>query len=316
MSIYKFNFPTSLTAYHFFLTLILLETMTKLKIIHATDAIPSSSLWWMGFFGVVSIVTMNYSLKINSIGFYQLSKLCTIPCMVVYKLVRHSERTPLNTIGSLGLLLVGLCLFTVNDVQFNILGSLIAVIAVLTTTIYQTQTNVYQKAHHVTGIQLNHAVSLARCVQALIASVFIDGFGAQSILKHDFQAVEVGLILFTGFLAVMGNCVGFSLIGRAGQITFQVVGHVKTMTVFIFGLLMFPTAEEPPQKRIKKIAGLCVSMVGVILYTVFEIRNKEQEKGATGVAPAVVPVADLTPGLAIKPAFPASQALEGGSGSA
>jgi solute carrier family 35 protein E3 len=168
----------------------------------------------------------------------------------------------------------------VNDVQFNLLGSIVALIAVVTTTIYQTQTNVLQRVHNVTGIQLNHAVSLARFVIAFIASISIETYGDHNILKHEFHTVEVILILLTGCLAVMGNCVGFSLIGRAGPITFQVVGHVKTMTVFIFGLLMFPPAEEPYEKKVKKIGGLCVSMVGVVLYTFFEIRNKDVESKA------------------------------------
>ena len=100
----------------------------------------------------------------------------------------------------------------------------------------------------------------------------------KNILNHKFQRVEVGLILFTGCLAVMGNSVGFSLIGRAGPVTFQVVGHVKTMSIFIFGLMMFPPVMEPREKKIKKIIGLIISMSGVILYTIFEIKNKKKEK--------------------------------------
>jgi hypothetical protein len=50
------------------------------------------------------------------------------------------------------------------------------------------------------------------------------------------------------------------------------------MTVFVFGLIMFPPTAEPPEKKIRKIAGLCVSMVGVILYTIFEIRKTAAEK--------------------------------------
>jgi solute carrier family 35 protein E3 len=76
----------------------------------------------------------------------------------------------------------------------------------------------------------------------------------------------------------MGNVIAFSLIGKAGPVTFQVVGHVKTMLIFIFGLLLFPEKEESHSQFVKKITGLVVSMVGVILYTVFEIRAKEQEK--------------------------------------
>jgi solute carrier family 35 protein E3 len=274
MSTYNFGFPTSLTCYHFLLTWLLLSIMGSMKLFDFPKTVPDLSKWFMGFFGVVSIVGMNFNLKMNSIGFYQLSKLCTIPCMVIYKYFWQTQSTPRNTLVSLAILLVGLCLFTVNDVQFNFLGSIFALVAVITTTIYQTQTNAMQKQFAVAAIQLNHAVSFARFLIALIAAVVIEMHGDQNVLNHSFCAPEIGLIILTGFLAVMGNCVGFSLIGKAGAITFQVVGHVKTITVFVFGLLMFPPKEEPPEKKIKKIAGLCVAMVGVILYTIFQIKNK------------------------------------------
>ena len=295
MSVYGFGFPTFLTCYHFFLTWILLTIMGYMRLFEFAHQVSYLARWSMGFFGVVSIVAMNYNLKMNSIGFYQLSKLCTIPCMVLYKyffqkqtISKHlrpnwykyffqKQSTPLNTLCSLGILLVGLCLFTVNDVQFNLLGSIIALVAVITTTIYQTQTNVLQKTYNCSGIQLNHAVSFNRFIVALCAAIFIETSGEKSILNHKFQRVEVTLILFTGFLAVMGNCVGFSLIGRAGPVTFQVVGHVKTMSIFIFGLIMFPPVSEPRDKKIKKIIGLIISMTGVILYTIFEIKNKKKE---------------------------------------
>lgn len=279
MSTYNFGFPTFLTCYHFGLTWILLTIMGRMKLFDFAPQVNQVSRWSMGLFGVISIVTMNLNLKMNSIGFYQLSKLCTIPCMVAYKFIFQKQKTPLNTLISLVILLIGLCLFSVNDVQFNLIGSLVALVGVITTTIYQTQTNVLQKTFSCNGIQLNHAVSMARFVIALIAALSIETHGENSILTHDFQAVEIGLILLTGCLAVMGNTVGFSLIGKAGPVTFQVVGHVKTLTIFIFGLILFPPTEEPREKKVKKIIGLVVSMCGVILYTVFEMKkaNPPQE---------------------------------------
>jgi solute carrier family 35 protein E3 len=197
--------------------------------------------------------------------------------MVIYKFFGQGQGTPLNSLLSLCLVLIGLSLFSVNDVQFNLIGSILAAVAVITTTVYQTQTNVLQRSHAVTGMQLNHAVSLSRSVIAFIASLVIETHGSHNIFEHDFHGVEIVLILLTGFLAVLGNCVGFSLIGRAGPITFQVVGHLKTMVVFVFGLLMFPVEQEPPEKKWKKNVGLSVSVIGVVLYTVFEIGNKDVE---------------------------------------
>ena len=40
--------------------------------------------------------------------------------------------------------------------------------------------------------------------------------------------------------------------------------------------MLFPPVYEPRDKKIKKIVGLIISMSGVILYTVFEIKNKKE----------------------------------------
>jgi type VI protein secretion system component VasF len=42
---------------------------------------------------------------------------------------------------------------------------------------------------------------------------------------------------------------------------------------------MFPERSETQQQLTKKIIGLLVSMTGVILYTVVEIRMKAKENG-------------------------------------
>jgi solute carrier family 35 protein E3 len=278
MSVHGFKCPTFLTSYHFLMTFTVCQLMGQLHFFEIDTVFPRHEAWKMAAFGVISIVFMNFNLKTNSIGFYQLSKLCTIPCLVLYKFFVLRQSTPSSTLFSLAVLLVGLCLFTVNDVQFNIVGSLIAAVAVVTTATYQTLTQTSQKAFGVTGTQLSHRVGFPQFVICFASGLVIETHGAGNILAQDYPLIMVVLALSTGLFAVMGNVIGFSLIGRAGPVTFQVVGHVKTMLIFILGLLLFPEKEESHSQFVKKIAGLVVSMVGVVLYTVFEIRAKEREK--------------------------------------
>lgn len=278
LSVYKFGCPIFLTSYHFLLLSALLYCMSKLKFIEVVNVVPTKTIWLFAFFGVLSIVTMNFNLKLNSIGFYQLSKLCNIPCIVIYKYFFQNQTTPANTLFSLGILLVGLFFFTVNDVQFNIIGSIVASVAVFATAFYQTQTGSLQKQYQVTGIQLNRVTCFPQFVIGIICAISLETHGENSILTHDFVAMEVVLILTTGLFAVLGNIIAFSLIGKAGPVTFQVVGHVKTMLIFIFGLMMFPATHESSEQFKRKIIGLSISMVGVILYTVFEIINKNKSE--------------------------------------
>lgn len=278
LSVYKFGCPIFLTSYHFLLLSILLHIMSKLKFIEVVKVVPKRSIWLFAFFGVLSIVMMNFNLKLNSIGFYQLSKLCNIPCIVVYKYFFENQTTPYNTLLSLCVLLIGLFFFTVNDVQFNLIGSIVAAVAVFSTAFYQTQTGSLQKQYQVTGIQLNRVTSFPQFIIGIICSFLLETHGENSIFQHQFAIIEFALIFASGLFAVIGNIIAFSLIGKAGPVTFQVVGHVKSMLIFIFGLIMFPAQQESSEQFQKKIIGLSISMVGVIIYTIFEIQNKKENE--------------------------------------
>lgn len=281
LSVYSFGCPTFLTTFHFILTFGWIDFMGKMKWFEVNDKLPDFDKWYMGFMGVLSIVAMNLNIKLNSVGFYQLSKLCTIPFMVLYKLVFQGQRTPFNILCSIVVLMVGLCLFTVNDVQFNLIGSIVALVAVISTVLYQTQTQSYQKQYQISGTQLNHNIGIPQISIGLVASFLLETHGKNSIYNHDFKRKEVILIICTGFLAILGNIIAFNLIGKAGPITYQVVGHVKTIMIFVFGLIFFPPSQsETKEQKIKKIVGLCIAMCGVILYTVFEMTNKDKESEA------------------------------------
>jgi solute carrier family 35 protein E3 len=274
MSVHGFTCPTFLTSYHFLLSFVLLELMGNMRFFTISGAIPALDAWKMAFFGVASIVAMNMNLKTNSIGFYQLSKLCTIPCLVAYKFFVLHERTAPLILMSLAILLAGLSLFTVNDVQFNVVGAIIALIAVITTATYQTLTGTLQKQFAVSGTQLNHRVSAPQFMIGFLSGSVLETHGTANILSQSFHFEQVLLVLASGLFAVLGNLIGFSLIGRAGPITFQVVGHVKTMLIFVFGLVMFAERSETREQLLKKIGGLVVSMVGVVLYTIFEMKAR------------------------------------------
>lgn len=280
MNNYGFECPTFLTSYHFLLSTILLEIMGRLKFFKIDKTVPTIERWTTAAFGVGSIVFLNINLKVNSIGFYQLSKLCNIPMMVAYKLIVKHQTTPRESLISLAVLLVGMALFTVNDVQFSIPGAIVALVAVTSTTVFQSRQAYMQQEYKISGPQLNHLVAFPEFVIGITASFLLEAQGEKGLFNHKFQVPnEILLILLTGVFAVYGNIIGFIMIGKTGPVTFQVIGHTKTILIFVFGLIMFPpTKHETHQQKIKKIAGLIVSMIGVISYTFIELRIKAKER--------------------------------------
>jgi len=279
MTHFHFDWPVSLSSYHFFVTYGLLEVMLRLKFFDHSEGLPSISRWLLGFYNSASIVLMNFNLRTNSIGFYQLSKLATIPFMVLINFFLYKKKTPVRTLFSLVVLLCGLYLFSVNDVQFNFIGCIFAIFAVATTTASQLYNGQLQKEFNMGGTSLQHQTAFPMAFLAILSAVFLEMNGNKSILKHEFSKWEAILALGTGIIAVGSNVSAFAIIGRTSAITYQVIGHVKTLIIFVVGLMLFPPdAPEPLEKMRKKMLGLALGMVGTVLYTTFEMMDKNRDK--------------------------------------
>lgn len=277
MDTYKFNSPTSLTAYHFLMTYALLEIMCRINLFQRASSVPQMPRWEMGVLSVGTVVLMNFNLKMNSVGFYQLSKLCTIPFMVVYKLVVQKQTTPIPILFSLVILLVGIALFTVNDVQFNIPGALVAVFGVTFTALQQIRTGTMQAEFNINGPQLQHATALQQFVLVLGLALVVETHGSHNIFAHHFVFTEMIIIFLTGIVSVGVNVFAFGIIGKTSPVTYQVVGHVKTILIFTFGLILFKANESETRLMFyKKVFGLLISMSGVILYTYLNLKGKEK----------------------------------------
>jgi solute carrier family 35 protein E3 len=274
---YKFGCPTFLTAFHFILSWFLLRLMISFKFLERASNFPSIESWKIALFGVGGIALMNWNLKVNSIGFYQLSKLCTIPYMVAYKFLAKNERTSLKLCSALGILLIGLALFTVNDVEVNLIGTILAFFAVVSTAQAQIMISSVQRDFRIGATPLNYEVMPRQFVICVISAIFVETSGERDIRTQNWEGRIFAGFLGTGLLAVVGNIVGYAIMGRLGPITWQVVGHVKTILIFVLGLIMFPTREESSEQRGRKIGGLAIAMIGVILYTVFEMQAKAAE---------------------------------------
>ena len=275
MTDYGFDYPTLLTGFHFFLSTLFLSCLRQIGLVRSCRNVGPCVCWYTAAFGVGSIVLMNWNLKVNSVGFYQLSKICNIPVMVLYKWFFKKMETPIQSLLSLFVLLTGVGLFTVSDVEFNWLGTFIAALAVLSTSIFQSRSAFMQTEYDITGPQLNLLLAGPEFVLCGCLALCLEVFGSSGVVVHEFCRQELAVIALTGIFAVYGNLVGFVMIGRTGPVTFQVIGHVKTILVFVFGILLFPARfHETRTQRLRKICGLALAMFGVVLYTWFEVRLK------------------------------------------
>ena len=75
--------------------------------------------------------------------------------------------------------------------------------------------------------------------------------------------------LMSCFLAILVNFATFAVIGKCSAVTYQVIGHLKTMLVLGFG---FVVVGDPVVA--KNIAGLLVALFGMSLYARAEMRDR------------------------------------------
>jgi solute carrier family 35 protein E3 len=274
---YHFNSPTFLTAYHFLMTWVVLELMCCMKLFERATTFPMYDRCVLAVLTVAGVVFMNFNLKTNSVGFYQLSKLLCIPAIVAYNFLFEDKSTPILTLGSLFVLLVGISLFTINDIEVRLLGAIIAAIAVIFVAIAQTKMGSVQKSFAISGPTAQHASALIQFVITVVSACLLETHGPNSLIAHSFARIELVVVILSGFVSVSVNVCGFGLIGKTSPVTYQVVGHCKTILIFVFGLILFPADEgETRGQFVRKIIGLVISMAGVIAYTVLEMRAKRE----------------------------------------
>eukprot|EP00455_Lapot_gusevi_P023990 TRINITY_DN248_c0_g1_i1.p1 TRINITY_DN248_c0_g1~~TRINITY_DN248_c0_g1_i1.p1 ORF type:complete len:251 (-),score=66.48 TRINITY_DN248_c0_g1_i1:81-833(-) len=236
----------------------------------------------MGSLG--SVAFMNLNLAFNSVGFYQISKLLCIPVTLVLQFYMFGDTVSQMVQLSLVVILSGVGIATLSDVELNMLGSIFAAIAVLFTTLGQIFTHSKQKELALDSLQLLHHASPIISVgmfSLIPAGVIFPGFdqitGPNSLANYQWSWSTVGWILITCVLAFGVNVTNYLVIGRTSPVTYQVVGHLKTCLILILGFVVF---RYPVIWR--NLLGIVIAVVGMIWYT--ELKRVEGEKKKTGYA--------------------------------
>jgi len=277
MYTYGFGFVLTLTFCHFFCQMITLETAAFLGLFQA-KRIPFQENFIVASSMVASVMFMNYSLRSNSVGFYQVTKLACVPCMVIIESAYFGKVFSRKIKTTLAVIILGVGLAVVTDVEFNFKGLVYGCLAIFFTTQFQIWTSSKQKEHGLQGLQFqhsqSHAVTIIVFILLVVFEIILPEKG-DSLLEHEFSAGEVFLIFLSCLLAIAVNVTSASLIGKTSAVTYQVVGHMKTCLVLMGGFMLFPISATPAQ-WIKNLSGILVAVVGGVVYG--NLKLAEQQK--------------------------------------
>ena len=265
-----FPFVLTLSALHFVATFLVMLTLSKGMGAFEPKFLPFFTNVSVAAMGVGSIAFMNYSLKFNSVGVYQMAKLMIIPVVLVYNALR-GEFASRKVHASLVVVLCGVGIATVTDDRLSVKGLMFAAAAVLSTAQYQIWQGTKQREANLTEMQLTMSVTSMQIVVCGLLATFIEGQDVMRVLFGDEEeppkmtAELAGQIILSCLLAVSANVHSFALIGRTSAVTFQIVGHGKTCLIIIAGYILYPLPSF--DIFFKNLFGVTLAVVGVIVYS-------------------------------------------------
>ncbi|CAM8942731.1 unnamed protein product [Rhodiola kirilowii] len=262
MATYGFSFATTLTGLHFATTTLMTLVLRWLGYIQPSQ-LPLPELLKFVLFANFSIVGMNVSLMWNSVGFYQIAKLSMIPVSCLFEVVFDKIRYSRDTKLSIMVVLLGVAVCTVTDVSVNTKGFLAAVVAVWSTALQQYYVHFLQRKYSLGSFNLLGHTAPVQAASLLLLGPFVDYLLTnQRVDAYDYSMTSVLFIALSCTIAIGTNLSQFICIGRFTAVSFQVLGHMKTIFVLIMGFFFF--GKEGLSLQV--VLGMSIAILGMIWY--------------------------------------------------
>ncbi|KAE9604138.1 hypothetical protein Lal_00002038 [Lupinus albus] len=275
MATYGFSFATTLTGLHFATTTLLTTILKSLGYIQSSH-IPLADIIKFVLFANFSIVGMNVSLMWNSVGFYQIAKLSMIPVSCFLEVVLDKVRYSRDTKLSITLVLLGVAVCTVTDVSVNAKGFIAAAIAVWSTALQQYYVHFLQRKYSVGSFNLLGHTAPAQAASLLLVGPFMDYWLTnERVDAYNYSVTSTLFIILSCTIAVGTNLSQFICIGRFTAVTFQVLGHMKTILVLILGFIFF--GKEGLNLQV--VLGMLIAIAGMIWYGNASSKPGGKERG-------------------------------------
>ncbi|KAG4147830.1 hypothetical protein ERO13_D05G247800v2 [Gossypium hirsutum] len=262
MATYGFSYATTLTGLHFATTTQMTAALRWFGFIQSSH-LPLSELLRFILFANFSIVGMNVSLMWNSVGFYQIAKLSMIPVSCFLEVVMDKIRYSRDTKLSIAVVLLGVGVCTVTDLSVNTQGFIAAFIAVWSTSLQQYYVLHLQRRYNLSSFNLLGHTAPAQAATLLLLGPFLDYWLTNKrVDTYNYNLVSLMFIILSCTIAVGTNLSQFICIGRFTAVSFQVLGHMKTILVLIMGFFFF--GKEGLNLHV--VLGMIIAVAGMIWY--------------------------------------------------
>lgn len=276
----EFGFPAALCNVHFLTTLLGVEALyraNKFRKVNVNLRDPN----FIAIVLVVGVVTPlnNTSLKLNSIGFYQIFKLLVTPCVVLLEYILDRKtlsrnRTVLLTIVCVFVLISSKAASTVSNY-----GTMCALIWVPLAATYKVQWGRVRQKYNCSTLALMRAVlPYAILVQAAI-SPLVDPPG---LLEFEWTREAIFWIGLSGIFAFLVNFSGFLVMGNISALAHVLLGQLKTAMIMIGATVIFGS-----NYTLIQLLGALGAVLTIVQYSRITIQEKAQSDERTDMLPLV-----------------------------
>ncbi|EOY16821.1 Nucleotide-sugar transporter family protein isoform 3 [Theobroma cacao] len=218
-------------------------------------AVVDAAAWMFNVVTSVGIIIVNKALMAT----YGFSFAVSCFLEVVMDKIRYSRDTKL----SIAVVLLGVGVCTVTDVSVNTKGFVAAFIAVWSTSLQQYYVHHLQRRYNLSSFNLLGHTAPAQAGTLLLVGPFLDYWLTNKrVDAYSYNLASVTFLVLSCTIAVGTNLSQFICIGRFTAVSFQVLGHMKTILVLIMGFFIF--GKEGLNLHV--VLGMIIAVVGMIWY--------------------------------------------------
>ena len=286
---YAFQYATTLCGLHFLCTMsvrlikpipVVAGKVASGKSGDVAKELPRSKLLAFVAVAMTSIVSLNLSLMMNHVGFYQLAKLLQIPTVCMLEVIFFGRRVSTRLAQAIVIVMFGVGVATVQETSMNLWGTVVALIGVLATSAQQILVSQLQSEYSISSNDLLGRTAPLMAAAMLSIGPFLDQLLTGSFITEYYWTTEaMAFLIASCLLAIWVNISQYMCIGTFSALSFQVIGHVKTVFIFFFGWVFFSIPIT-----VNNVVGGSIAIAGITYYSHISTVEKEREKVATGAA--------------------------------
>ena len=245
---FGFRYVVTLNALHYLTTSVWTVIAKKIGMAKADEGskapalVPLSAVVLFTLVSNASIISLNTSLMLNSITLYQIAKLGIIPCTCVVEYFLYGRVFTSQMVLAIMVTLCGVGLVSLNELTLSdsTIGVFVALCSVVSSSGQQLMVRHLQLKHNVSAGQLLGVVAPAQGASLLLLSPFLDKVTTGGYVT-DYEWTQGALLcmVLSCSAAVLVNVSQFLVLGRFTAVTYQVLGHAKTICVLCVGYVFF-----------------------------------------------------------------------------